>query len=274
MKSVAQLHSKSLCFNSLPYRKVIVCKTNKREDNGEKILHYDSLESFPPLVFSFPLSTATFICCPINNGCCGFSYAPVISKSGGHVSSPSQGSLGNYQHPSEGCCSCSLVAVVIITLSSLTSVHWTKSPVGLSLSHHAILRQSWPLTSPMTLQGSFVYSQWQEKTDQNPSIMQKPQGLNMATMDMLIYISLYSLGLIIGLISLSTRGRYKYRLNFSSTGCLQTPTRYVNRDFMITICATHHIHKPLKNVFWSNYSWSDYLFYISLLMFRLLSFMS
>lgn len=139
-------------FNPLPYRKVIVCKTNKREDKETPILPYAPLASFPPLLFFPPLSPATFICCPINNSYCSFNYAPVISKSGGHVSSPSQGSLGNYQHPSKGRCSCSLVAVAIITLPSLTAVHWARSPSGLSLSHHAILSQFWPLTSPKTLQ--------------------------------------------------------------------------------------------------------------------------
>lgn len=116
-------------------------KTNKIEDKGETILHYAPLIFFP-LAFSFPSSSATFICCPINNCYCSFNYAPVISKSGGHVSSPSQGSLGNYQHPSEGRCSCSLVAVVIITLPLLTSVPWERSPSGLSLSHHAFLCQA------------------------------------------------------------------------------------------------------------------------------------
>lgn len=106
------------------------------------------LTSFPPLLFSFPSSPATFICCPINNCYCSFNYAPVISKSGGHVSSPSQGSLGNYQHPSKGRCSCSSVAAAIITLPSLTSVPWARSPSGLSLSHHASLCQA--LTSDPT----------------------------------------------------------------------------------------------------------------------------
>lgn len=107
----------------------------------------------PSLTFSFPSSPATFICCPINNCYCSFNYAPVISKSGGHVSSPSQGSLGNYQHPSKGRCSCSSVAVAIITLLPLTSVPWARSPSGLSLSHHAFLCQAWPLTPPMAPQG-------------------------------------------------------------------------------------------------------------------------
>ncbi|KAI4804391.1 hypothetical protein KUCAC02_026021 [Chaenocephalus aceratus] len=71
-----------------------------------------------------------------------FNYAPVISKSGGHVSSLSQGSLGNYQHPSKGRCSCSSVAGAIITLPPLTSVPWARSPSGLSLSHHASLCQA------------------------------------------------------------------------------------------------------------------------------------
>lgn len=96
----------------------------------------------PSLAFSFPSSPATFICCVINNCYCNFNYAPVISKSGGHVSSPSQGSLGNYQHPSKGRCSCSSVALAIITLLLLTSVLWTRSPSGLSLSHHAFLCQA------------------------------------------------------------------------------------------------------------------------------------
>ncbi|KAK1893556.1 DNA mismatch repair protein MutL, partial [Dissostichus eleginoides] len=63
-------------------------------------------------------------------------------RSGGHVSSPSQGSLGNYQHPSKGRCSCSSVAGAIITLPPLTSVPWARSPSGLSLSHHASLCQA------------------------------------------------------------------------------------------------------------------------------------
>lgn len=95
-----------------------------------------------PLAFSFPSSSATFTGCPINNWYCSFNYAPVISKSGGHVSSPSQGSLGNYQHPSKGRCSCSSVAVVIITLPPLTSVPRARSPSGLSLSHPAFLCQA------------------------------------------------------------------------------------------------------------------------------------
>lgn len=123
-------------LNPLPLRKVTVCKTNTQGDKGETILHYA-----PPST-SFPPSPATFICCPINNCYCGFNYAPVISKSGGHVSSPSQGSLGNYQHPSKGRCSCSSVAVVIITPPPLTSVPRSRSPSGLSLSHHASLCQA------------------------------------------------------------------------------------------------------------------------------------
>ena len=142
-----------LHLNPQPYRKVTACKTNKREDKGETILHYAPLTSFPPFAFSFPSSPATFICCPINNCYCSFNYAPVISKSGGHVSSPSQGSLGNYQHPSKGRCSCSSVAVAIITLPPLTSVPWARSPSGLSLSHHASLCQAWPLTPPMAPRG-------------------------------------------------------------------------------------------------------------------------
>lgn len=96
----------------------------------------------PSLAFPFPSSPATFIHCSINNCYCSFNYAPVIPKSGGHVSSPSHESLGNYQHPSEGRCSCSLVAVAIITLLLLTSVLWTRSWSGLSLSHHAFLCQA------------------------------------------------------------------------------------------------------------------------------------
>ena len=93
----------------------------------------------PSLAFSIPSSPATFICCSINNCYCSFNHAPVISKSGGHVSSPSHGSLGNYQHPSKGQCSCSSVAVAIITLPPITSVPWARSPSGLSLSRHAFL---------------------------------------------------------------------------------------------------------------------------------------
>ena len=115
---------------------------NKQERTKER-----QSSIMPPLLpflarFSFPPSPATFICCPINNCYCSFNYAPVISKSGGHVSSPSQGSLGNYQHPSKGRCSCSSVAGAIITLPPLTSVPWARSPSGLSLSHHASLCQA------------------------------------------------------------------------------------------------------------------------------------
>lgn len=111
----------------------------QRRDNPP--LH-PPLYFLPSLAFSFPSFAPTFICCPINNCYCGFNYAPVISKSGGHVSSPSQGSLGNYQHPSKGRRSCSSVAVAIITLPPLTSVPWARSPSGLSLSHHAFLCQA------------------------------------------------------------------------------------------------------------------------------------
>lgn len=124
------------------------------------------------LAFSFSSSPATFICCPITNCNCSFNYAPVISKSGGHVSSTSQGTLGNYQHPSKGRCSCSSVAVAIITRLQLTSVPWARSPSGLSLSHHASLCQARPLTPPMARQGKFVYPQRQEGTNQIPNSMQ------------------------------------------------------------------------------------------------------
>lgn len=107
------------------------------------------------------LPPATFICCSINNCYCSFNYAPVISESGGHVSSPSQGRLGNYRHPSKGQCSRSSVAVAIITPLLLTSVQWTRSPSGLSLSRHAFRCQAWPLTSPLALWGVFVYSERQ-----------------------------------------------------------------------------------------------------------------
>lgn len=113
---------------------------------------------FPPLLSRPLFPPATFICCSINNCYCSFNYAPVISKSGGHVSSPSQGSLGNYRHPSKGQCSRS-VAVAIITPLVLTSVQWTRSPSGLSLSRHAFLCQAWPLTPPLALWGVFVYSE-------------------------------------------------------------------------------------------------------------------
>ena len=127
-------------------------KQHKRtKERQSSIMHPPT--SFPPLLFSFPSSPATFICCPINNCYCSFNYAPVISKSGGHVSSPSQGSLGNYQHPSKGRCSCSSVPAAIITLPPLTSVPWARSPSGLSLSHHASLCQAWPLTPPMAPRG-------------------------------------------------------------------------------------------------------------------------
>lgn len=130
-------------LNPSPYRKAAVCKTNKRERGQRRDNPPLCPPSFlPSLSFSFPSSPATFICCPINNCYCSFNYAPVISKSGGHVSSPSQGSLGNYQHPSKGHCSCSSVAVVIITLPPLTSVPWARSPSGLSLSRHAFLCQA------------------------------------------------------------------------------------------------------------------------------------
>lgn len=115
----------------------------------------------PSIAFSSPSSPATFICCSINNCYCSFNYAPVISKTGGHVSSPSQGSLRNYRHLSKGQCSCSLVAVAIITPLLLTSVQWTRSPSGLSLSRHAFLCQAWPLTPPLALWGVFVYSERQ-----------------------------------------------------------------------------------------------------------------
>lgn len=39
-----------LHLNPLPYRKVTVCKINKREDKEETILHYAPLTSFPPLL--------------------------------------------------------------------------------------------------------------------------------------------------------------------------------------------------------------------------------
>lgn len=116
------------------------------KDRQSPIIHPHA--SFPPLLSLPLLSPATFICCSINNCYCSFNYAPVISKSGGHVSSPSQGSLGNYRHPSKGRCSRSLAAVAIITPPLLTSVHWTRSPSGLSLSRHAFLCQAWPLTPP------------------------------------------------------------------------------------------------------------------------------
>lgn len=42
-----------LHLNPSPYRKVTVCKTNKREDKGETILHYAPLTYLPPLLFLF-----------------------------------------------------------------------------------------------------------------------------------------------------------------------------------------------------------------------------
>lgn len=114
-------------------------KKGQRRDNPPL---YTPHASFPPLPSLLLLPPATFICCSINNCYCSFNYAPVISESGGHVSSPSQGSLGNYRHPSKGQCSCSLVAVAIITPLLLTSVQRTRSPSGLSLSRHAFLCQA------------------------------------------------------------------------------------------------------------------------------------
>lgn len=137
----------------LPYRKVVVWNTNKREDKGQTVLHYVLPPLLHSLVFSFPSSPATFIRSTINNCFCSFNYAPVISRSGGHVSSASQGSLGNYQHLSKGHCSFPSVAVAIITLPLLTSVQWAKSPSGLSLSRHVSLCKDWPLTPPMAPQG-------------------------------------------------------------------------------------------------------------------------
>lgn len=137
-----------LHFNISPYRKVTV---RQRTDNPPLSTPHASV---PPLLSLPLLSPATFICCSINNCYCSFNYAPVISKSGGHVSSPSQGSLGNYRHPSKGQCSRSLAAVAIIMLL-LTSVHWTRSPSVLSLSRHAFLCQAWPLTpTPLGSVGS------------------------------------------------------------------------------------------------------------------------
>lgn len=145
-----------------------MCKTNKRGDKGETIPHYAPPYFLPSLAFSFPSSRATFICCSINNCYCSFNYAPVISKSGGHVSSPSQGSLGNYQHPSKGRCSCSSVAVAIITLLLQTSVLWTRSPSGLSLSHHASLCQAWPLTPTQGSTG-IICLLWETGRDRSES---------------------------------------------------------------------------------------------------------
>ncbi|TNN44995.1 hypothetical protein EYF80_044800 [Liparis tanakae] len=63
---------------------------------------------------------------------------PVCSpRSGGHVSPASQGTLGNYRHPSEDRCSCSSLAVAIITAPRLTSAPWARSPSGLSRSRQA-----------------------------------------------------------------------------------------------------------------------------------------
>lgn len=117
-------------------------KNSRQRKDNSPIRPPSSTTSFPRLFPLLPPSLATFICCSINNCYCGFNYAPVISESGGHMSSPSQGSPGNYQHPSEGPRSCSSVAVAIITPLLQTSVLWTRSPSGLSLSHHAFLCQA------------------------------------------------------------------------------------------------------------------------------------
>lgn len=116
--------------------------------------------SFMPPWFPFhlsppppPPSSSTFICCPINNCYCSFNYTPVISKSGEHVSSSSQGILGNYQHPSKSRCSRSSVTVVITRLPRQTSVPWARSPRGLSLSRHGFLHQPWHLAPTMAQHG-------------------------------------------------------------------------------------------------------------------------
>lgn len=125
---------------------------------------HPSLPPSPPLC-RCPL--ATFICCPINNCYCGFNYAPVISESGGHMSSLSRGSPANYRHPSEGPRRCSSVAVAIITAPLQTSVLWTASPSGLSLSHRALLCQARPLTSHLSPAGDnwFARSSREEAED-------------------------------------------------------------------------------------------------------------
>lgn len=164
-------------------------KKGQRRDNPPL---YTPHASFPPLLSLPLLPPATFICCSINNCYCSFNYAPVISESGGHVSSPSQGSLGNYQHPSKGQCTRSLVAVAIITPLLLTSVQWTRSPSGLSLSRHAFLCQAWPLTPPLALWGVFVYS---ERQGHRPPRYYRFFNLNMDILPIyVIILDMWALG--------------------------------------------------------------------------------
>lgn len=96
----------------------------------------------------------------------------MISESGGHMSSSSQGSTANYRHPSEGPRRSSSVATAIITAPLQTSVLWTASPSGLRLSHRALLCQPRPLTSHLSLLGDnwFAQSSREEARSQRRSV--------------------------------------------------------------------------------------------------------
>lgn len=88
------------------------------------------------------------------------------------MSSPSRGSPANYRHPSEGPRRCSSVAVAIITAPLQTSVLWTSSPSGLSLSHRALLCQARPLTSHLSPGGDnwFALSSGEEGRSRSQSV--------------------------------------------------------------------------------------------------------